>query len=100
MPNSEFNLFEHFTSVWSEVFEDLYITFLPINYVETILIEFSNGRVWEFNFASQNHRYLKLNASKIIETFKEYQEEITSLDCKVDIDKLKKDIFEQTKKIF
>jgi hypothetical protein len=100
MLNPVFKSPKHLVAEWPEVFEDLYITSLPIKYVETILIEFSNGRVWEFNFASQNHRHLKLNASKIVETFNEHQEEIISLDFKVDVDKLKKDIFEQTKKIF
>ena len=73
---------------------------VPISYMDSVEIEFTDGRIWEINVAEQ----LELNkaeivAIKLIEAFREYQDEIQNMNFKVDIEKLKKDVLDSTKGI-
>jgi hypothetical protein len=85
---------------WPEIFEDLYMSTIPISYMHSVEIEFDDGRIWEINVAEQ----LELNeaeivAKKLIEAFREYQDEIHNMNFRVDIEKLKNDVINSTKGI-
>jgi hypothetical protein len=97
MPNPLFKPPKNLVKEWPEVFEDLYMNTMPVAYLESVYLEFANGRVWEIDVKDQ----LKTNnsdiiASKLLETMQEYKEEIAKIDFKVDIDRLKKDIVDST----
>lgn len=101
MPKPLFKPPKHLVQEWPEVFEDLYMNTMPVHYLEVIRIEFNDGRVWEINIQEQ----LELNdgnnvANRLIETFSEYRDDITKIDFKVDINKLKSDICDQTRGLF
>ena len=101
MPNPLFRPPRHLVKEWPEVFEDLYMNTMPVAYLEFIHLEFANGRVWQIDI----HAQLKESdpdsiADKLIETLTEYKEEITKIDFKVDINRLKKDIKDSSKNIF
>jgi hypothetical protein len=99
MPNSEFNLFEHFTSVWFEVFEESNIIDIPLDYVSAIRIEFTNGKIWEIDLdfqSMQNQSSFKEIIQKICS---EYSNNILNLEFKINFLKLKIDVFNQVKKI-
>jgi hypothetical protein len=92
---------KHLVQEWPEVFEDLYMNTMPIHYLEMIRLEFDNGRVWEIDVREQ----LEVAdgdaiANKLIDTFQEYRDDIKKMDFKIDIEKLKKDIQDQTKGLF
>lgn len=100
MPNPLFRPPRHLVKEWPEVFEDLYMNTMPVAYVDTIRLEFADGRVWEIDIKDQ----LKVEepdgvADKLIETLNEYKEEIKKIDFKIDVDRLKKDIADSTKSI-
>ena len=92
---------KHLVQEWPEVFEDLYMNTMPIHYLEMIRLEFDNGRVWEIDVREQ----LEVAdgdaiANKLLDTFQEYRDDIKKMDFKIDIEKLKKDIQDQTKGLF
>jgi hypothetical protein len=92
---------KHLVQEWPEVFEDLYMNTMPIHYLEMIRLEFGNGRIWEIDVREQ----LEVAdgdaiANKLIDTFQEYRDDIKKMDFKIDIEKLKKDIQDQTKGLF
>lgn len=101
MPNPLFKPPRHLVKEWPEVFEDLYMNTMPIAYLETVHLEFANGRVWQVDVKDQ---LKELNvddvATRLLDTLQEYRDEITKLDFKVDIERLKKDISNSTKDIF
>ena len=100
MPNPLFKPPRHLVKEWPEVFEDLYMNTMPVAYLEFVHLEFANGRVWRIDIKEQlNHEHPDEIADKLITTMSEYKDEITKLDFKVDIDKLKKDIADSTKTI-
>lgn len=100
MPNPLFKPPRHLVKEWPEVFEDLYMNTMPVAYLEVVRLEFANGRVWEINVKEQLSAVDPESiADKLLDTLLEYKEEIKKIDFKVDIDKLKKDIIDQTKSI-
>lgn len=87
-------------SEWPEVFDDLYMNTLPVSYLETLTIEFSNGRVWEIDIQDHEAEQSQSITDKVLDAFQEYHEEISSVSFKIDIDRLKDDIKKSSKDIF
>jgi hypothetical protein len=101
MPNPLFKPPRHLVKEWPEVFEDLYMNTMPVAYLETVHLEFVNGRVWQIDIKEQMKALDSDEiAAKLLETLQEYKDEIKKLDFKVDIERLKKDIGDSTKTIF
>jgi hypothetical protein len=101
MPKKLFKPPNHLVKEWPEVFEDLYMNTMPVAYLEVIRLEFKNGRIWEINIKEQlSESHSQLIADKLVDTFQEYQEEISKIDFKIDVEKLKKDISNSTKDFF
>jgi uncharacterized protein (DUF2461 family) len=101
MPNPLFKPPRHLVKEWPEVFEDLYMNTMPIAYLETVHLEFANGRVWQVDIKDQLKELTVSDvATRLLDTLQEYKDEITKLDFKVDVVRLKKDISNSTKDIF
>jgi hypothetical protein len=82
------------------VFEDLYMNTMPVAYLDTIHLEFADGRVWRIDIKDQlKESEADSIADKLLETLAEYKDEIKKIDFKVDIERLKKDIGDSTKSI-
>lgn len=91
---------KHLVKEWPEVFEDLYMDTMPVAYVDVMILEFKDGRIWEIDIKEQ----LKSNhpdavAKKLLDTLSEFKETIKSLDFKIDIEMLKADIKKRTNNI-
>jgi hypothetical protein len=101
MPSRLFKPPRHLVKEWPEVFEDLYMNTVPIAYLDVVHLEFANGRVWEINIKEQT---INLDpdaiATRLVETLREYKDEIVKIEFKVDIVRLKTDINKSTKTIF
>ena len=90
----------HLVKEWPEVFEDLYMNTMPVAYLDFVHIEFEDGRIWEINIRQQlGEKTSDEIADVLLNTMTEYKDEITKLDFKVNIQKLKKDILDSTKTI-
>lgn len=86
---------------WPEVFSDLHVNTLPVEYLEKLKIEFLNGRIWEISIKSHISELDSKNFSKkLISTLSEYSEEIKKIDFVLDTEKLKSDVEQKTKKLF
>jgi hypothetical protein len=98
MPNPLFRPPRHLVKEWPEVFEDLYMNTMPVAYLDTVHLEFADGRVWQINIKDQLKEIEADSiADKLLETLTEYKDEIKKIDFKVDIERLKKDILDSTK---
>lgn len=98
MPSPYFKPPRHLVKEWPEVFEDLYMNTMPVEYLEYVHLEFANGRVWQINIKEQLRDSESSEvAARLIDTMSEYRADIVKLDFKVDIEKLKKDIGDSTK---
>jgi hypothetical protein len=100
MPNPLFRPPRHLVKEWPEVFEDLYMNTMPVAYLDTIHLEFADGRVWQIDIKDQlKEESTDAIADRLIETLSEYKDEIKKIDFKVDVDRLKKDIKDSSKNI-
>ena len=98
MPKKFFKSPLELVNQWPEVFEDMYIGSMPVDYLQFLRLSFQNGRIWEIDIQEQ---LLESNndvvAQKLVDIFTEYKDEISRIDFAVDVIKLKKDIVNQTK---
>lgn len=101
MPKRLFKPPKNLVEVWPEVFEDLYMNTMPVEYLHSIRLEFENGRVWEIDIQEHAHVVQSQTiADKLIHMLHEYSEEIKRIDFQVDIDRLKNDIKRSSKDLF
>ena len=101
MPNPLFRPPEKLIQEWPEVFEDMYMNTMPVAYLKSVRLEFDNGRIWEIDIQEQlSNANNDVVAEKLLDTFTEYQKEITKIDFSIDIQRLKQDITDKTKKMF
>ncbi len=101
MPNPLFKPPRHLVKEWPEVFEDLYMNTMPVAYLETVRLDFVDGRVWEIDVKTELTKQTPDGIADIlIATLQEYKEEIKKIDFKVDVARLKKDIRDSSKNIF
>ena len=100
MSNPLFKPPRHLVKEWPEVFEDLYMNTMPVAYLDYVRIDFQDGRIWEINVTDQlSEKTADEIADALLNTMSEFKDEITKLDFKVNIQKLKKDILDQSKTI-
>jgi hypothetical protein len=97
MPKKFYKPSENIIQEWPEIFEDIYMSTVPVLYMHSVEIEFDDGRIWSINISEQ----LEKNdadsvAEKLVSAFHEYQEEIQNIVFKVDVEKLKNDVMNST----
>jgi hypothetical protein len=101
MPNPLFRPPRHLVKEWPEVFEDLYMNTMPVAYLDLIRLDFNDGRVWEIDIKTELEKNNPESIADILlHTLKEYKDEITKIDFKVDVIRLKNDIASETDKLF
>ena len=101
MPNPLFKPPRHLVKEWPEVFEDLYMNTMPVAYLDSVRLDFTDGRVWEIDVKNELTKQTADGiADVLINTLQEYKDEIIKIDFKVDVERLKKDIRDSSKNIF
>jgi len=100
MPKNLFKPPKHLVDEWPEVFKDLYMNTMPVVYLEYVHLEFNTGMIWKVDIKEQLKELDPDTVADILyRTIQEYRDDVATLDFKVDIKKLKKDITNSTKKI-
>jgi hypothetical protein len=95
-----FKIPKHLVNEWPEVFEDMYISTMPVEYLHSIKLEFHDGRVWEIAVDDQlTSLKSQAIADRLIETLYEYANDVKKIDFKVNVEKLKTDIKKEIRKI-
>jgi hypothetical protein len=101
MHNPLFKPPRHLVKEWPEVFEDLYMNTMPVAYLDSVRLDFTDGRVWEIDVKNELTKQTADGiADVLISTLQEYKDEIKKIDFKVDVERLKKDIRDSSKNIF
>jgi hypothetical protein len=85
---------------WPEVLGDIYVSTMPIKYIRGVELSFSDGRIWEIDIEEQ----LEFNdedeiIEKIMMAFRDYQDEIVTINFQIDVDRIKNDVTNKTKGI-
>jgi len=79
---------------WPDVFEDVDVDVIPIEYLYSIRITFSDGITWDVDLDKDS---IEEDIEKSIEDLLvEYEDEITHIDFRLDTEKVKRDISKRT----
>lgn len=84
---------------WPEVFKDVEVKAIPLEYLESVQVTFNNGKVWEITI-DRNASNTMLNKDverSLNDMFKTYDSSIKNVDFKVDTDRVKEDVQKRTK---
>ena len=85
--------------LWPEVFGDIKLNAIPLNYVYSLLIKFKDGRTWEIKVTNKTKKNgWKSFEKSLQELCQTYEEFIVEVDCKIDTDRVKKDVERLTHK--
>ncbi len=100
MPKKYFKPPKDVIKEWPEVFEEIYMSSMPIKYIHGVELTFNDGRVWEIDLPEQlNLADEDAIIEKLSEGIRDFQEEIITINFQVDIDRLKQDIINLTQNI-
>lgn len=80
-----------------DFFNELYVNTVPLKYLQSIRLEFSDGRIWEITISDYKD-YRQEFADRLFQVLEEYSKELSDIHYKIDTKTLVKDIKQATKK--
>ena len=83
---------------WLEIFSDLHVESIPVEYLLSIKVTFKDGKNWEIRLKNNRQKMTNKELEKqITELFKTYGDAIKNVDFRLDTNKVKADITKRTK---
>jgi len=84
---------------WPEIFNDIEIKSVPIEYLRSLHIHFLDGKVWEINLEKNKRSNQSPNdiENSLEDLIEEYEDVIDTIDFRLDTEKVKNDITKRTK---
>ena len=83
---------------WPEIFSDLHVESIPVEYLLSIKVTFKDGKNWEIRLKNNRQKMTNKELEKqITELFKTYRDAIKNVDFRLDTNKVKADITKRTK---
>jgi len=80
---------------WPEIFKDIDIESVPVEYLDSVKITFEDGKVWEID-TSRNPEGIPIDEA-LESLMEEYEDVIVNVDFRLDTEKVKKNITQRTK---
>jgi hypothetical protein len=100
MPKVLFKAPENLVSEWPEIFNDMWISTMPVTYLNSLHFEFEDGQVWEFNIKKTARvDDAEILSKRIRDLIVEHYKTIKKIDFQIDIERLKQDITTLTDKV-
>lgn len=82
---------------WEEIFESVDMDFLPLEYLDLIIVKFQDGKIWEVDVGKSTNE--SDNIDDILEQFfEEYEDTIDTIDFRLNTKKLQHDIGKRTRR--
>jgi hypothetical protein len=81
---------------WPEIFDHINIEVVPIEYLHSVVVRFHSGKVWEIDVKTSLKKKDVDIETALEELFEEYEDDIDSIDFRLDTVKVKKDINKRT----
>lgn len=100
MPKKNTKLPSEVIDHWPEIFSDIEIKAIPIQYIKSINVQFADGKVWviEVNNEIITQTNLESVEESLADFFEEYDEVIDTVDFNLNTKKVRKDIETRTKR--
>jgi len=97
-PNKK-QLNQNIIDQWPEIFADIDLSSIPLDYLHNVVITFKDGNQWNVIIKKRDREVMKGNLPKeLTELFNNYEKNIANVDFQLDIPQMKKDVEKSTKK--
>lgn len=97
MPNKD--LPDDKEKYWQEIFDEVDMEFLPIEYVSRIIIKFQDNTTWDINIDdSRKKQPIDQIEDSLEQLFEEYDHQIETIDFRLDLDRIKRDLSKRVNK--
>jgi len=78
---------------WEEIFNDIEMTFFPIEYISKIIIKFQNNTTWDIDIDdSRKKQPIEQIEETLDQLFIEYEDQIENIDFKLNSERIKHDL--------
>ena len=84
-------------SKWPDVFGDVDVRAIPLEYLDSLRVRFNNGKTWEVTVDLTKTPVKQLEKT-LKDLFNTYDSSIKHVDFKLDTDRIKKDVQKRTRK--
>ena len=95
MPNKKLpqDVIDH----WPEILKDVDVEVIPLHYLDSVRVTFEDGKIWEIDTAKALSEGADDDLESALEgIFDEYEEQITHIDFRLDVERVKSDIQKRT----
>lgn len=80
---------------WPEILSDITVSAIPVEYLHSVHLTFDDDKIWAIEIShSDNVKDIEAN---LYDLFEDYNDVITKIDFKLDVDKIKTDVTRRTK---
>lgn len=93
MPNGK-KLPQEVINHWPEIFKDITIESVPVEYLHSVKITFEDGKIWEID-TDKNPENVDIEQA-LEALMEEYEDIIVNVDFRLDTEKVKNDISKRT----
>lgn len=84
---------------WQDIFDEVDMEYLPIEYVSRILIKFQDNTTWDINIDdSRKKQPIDQIENSLEELFDEYDDQIETIDFRLDLERIKHDLSKRVHK--
>lgn len=84
---------------WPEVFGKIEINAIPSEYLQSIIVSFTNGEQWEIDMDSKELAVADITVEEILsDLLQEYEDDIDAVDFRVHTERVKRDMIKTTRK--
>lgn len=78
---------------WDEIFDSIDMEYLPVEYIDKIVLTFQDGTVWDIDVNdSRKKQTVEQIEDSLDQLFEEYDEFIETIDFRLDLERAKKDL--------
>lgn len=82
---------------WPEVFKDVDVQTIPIEYLVSIRVEFNDGKIWEIELDKDSNQSPDDVENSLGSFFNEYSDSISNIDFRMNTQQVIKDVKNRTK---
>ena len=82
---------------WPDIFKDIKIDVVPIEYLHSVKVHFKDGKIWEIDIKKSREKPELDIETALEDLFIQYENIIQNVDFRLDTAKVKKDIKKRTK---
>lgn len=82
---------------WNTILSEVKLEFIPSQYVAMAKIVFENGKTWEIDLTTKSYQSIEHIIREIKE---EYEEAIVKMDFKINMEKVRNDVSDETRRLF